>query len=358
LIFRLCGDLGWPSGQIVAELYARGIPSPAGKPVWRRQTVQKILHNRRYTGDAVRNVRSTGKYTRTPGGTVTETTERRCVRNAPETWTVVPDVHEPLIDRALWERAQRVLARNQDLTTPHVGGGDFLLTGLLVCGHCGGRLSGRTFSGKRYYQCNLANSSRQACLGYTVAEDRLVKGILATLQEGLYAPETVARLERILREEAEAMAAEGPGRRQTLREEVDRLDRLLSSGYENLAVLPKNLLPGYAEMLRGKQEDRDRYDAELQALDRQRPRVEAAELVAEARQRMHRLRDLMLSEDPAEVRQFLRSLVAKVELSFTVAEQGKRKRYHFREGIVTVFCRDGSLTDLAIMAGSGSARST
>jgi DNA invertase Pin-like site-specific DNA recombinase len=358
LIFRLCADHGWSIGQIVAELNTRRIPSPSGKAQWRRQTVRQILRNRRYVGDAVRGVRSTGKYHRTARGEVTETTDRRCQRNPPESWTVVKDRHEGLVDRNVWERAQRTLARNQKLTTPHPGGGQFLLTGLLVCGHCGGRLAGRTFAGKRYYQCNLASASRQACLGYTIAEERLVKGILGTLQEGLYAPETVVRLERILREQALAMESEGPLKRKDLEAELERLGKFLAAGRERLPLLPANLLPEYVEMLRGKQEEHDRLAVELRTLQRQRPQVEAAELVAEARARMNGLRDLMLSEDPAEVRQFLRSLLAKVELNFTPEPQGKRTRYVFRGGVLTVFCRDGSLTDLAVIVGSGSGKST
>jgi site-specific DNA recombinase len=353
LVFRLAGDHGWSVGKIVDELHARRIPSPSGKPLWRRQTVRNILRNRRYVGDAVRGVRSTGKYTRTANGVVSDAAQKGDRRNPPETWTVVADSHEPLVGRDLWERAQKALARNRKLTTPHLGGGDFLLTGLLVCGHCGGRLSGRTFAGGRYYQCNLANACRQGCLGYTVAEDRLVKSILETLHEGLYAPDTIERLERITQEEAEALEAEGPQKREALSAERDRLDAFLGQAQERLALIPEDMLPGYLAMVRGKRDERDRLDAEVRALERQRPRAEAAELVAEARRRMSRLRDVMLSGDPAEVRPFLRSLLQKVTLSFDV-RQGKRyRRYAFREGTVSVHAPDGSLTDMAIMLSRG-----
>jgi hypothetical protein len=155
-------------------------------------------------------VRFTGKYTGTAGGMLADTTDKRTHRN-PGSLDGRAGQERGLVGRDLWERAQRTLARNKKFTTPHVNGGEFLLTGLLVCGHRGSRLSGRTFAGKRYYQCNLTSGAPGSCLGYTIAQDRLVNGILRTLNEGLYAPETVARLERSIEEEAAALEAEaGP----------------------------------------------------------------------------------------------------------------------------------------------------
>jgi site-specific DNA recombinase len=351
LIFRLVGDHGWPLSKVVAELKARGIPSPSGQKEWRRQMVHCILRNPVYVGDAVRGRRATGKYWRSQRGTIAETSDRRRRSNPADAWTVVPDHYEAVIDRPLWERAQRVLAANQKLTTPHVGGGGFLLTGLLVCGHCGHRLSGRAVSGKRSYRCNLNQACRGACLGYIVAEEGLVKGILATLQEGLYAPETVLRLEKILHEQAAALERQGPQQRQDLEAAIAKLDQFLEAGRERFTFLPMNQLTAYAETLRLKQEERDRLVRELTALDRRRPTAEAAEMVAEARARMNRLRDLMVSKDPTEVRSFLRSLLAKVTVSFTPKQEGKRKRYPFKCGTLTVFCADDSLTELSIMAG-------
>jgi hypothetical protein len=162
-------------------------------------------------------------------------------------------------------------------------------------------------------------------------------------------------VETILREEALALEAEGPAKRQALEASLQGLDEFLRAAHERLALLPADLLPGYMEMLRGKKQERDQVQDDLRALYRQRPQVLAAERVAEARARMERLRDLMLSSDPAEVKNFLRSLVQKVELSFvpSVNERGRR-RYHFRQGILTVFCQDGSLTELAITPGGPS----
>lgn len=44
---------GLSLGKIVDELAYRNIPSPSGKPVWSRETVDKVLSNEKYTGSVV-----------------------------------------------------------------------------------------------------------------------------------------------------------------------------------------------------------------------------------------------------------------------------------------------------------------
>ena len=52
LIYQLFLDGLMPSG-IAKKLTGQGIPSPAGKPIWRSSTVESILTNEKYKGDAL-----------------------------------------------------------------------------------------------------------------------------------------------------------------------------------------------------------------------------------------------------------------------------------------------------------------
>src|SRR5262249_4973033 len=150
---------------------------------WNRATLRKILRNRKYVGDMPWNVRHTGKYHAYAGGLVTEVTKGPARRNGHADWVIQTQTHEPLIDRQLFEKVQRRLAENQKRTTPVAGGGDFRLTGLLVCGHCGHRLIGHTFAGRRYYQCGYyGHVGRHGCLGYCVRESALVDCIIGKLE--------------------------------------------------------------------------------------------------------------------------------------------------------------------------------
>lgn len=49
IIFQLSGE-GASLSQIVQILQERGIPSPRGKAVWSKETLRKILHNKKYRG--------------------------------------------------------------------------------------------------------------------------------------------------------------------------------------------------------------------------------------------------------------------------------------------------------------------
>jgi hypothetical protein len=113
--------------------------------------VRGILQNRAYVGDLVWNRRTQGKFHRIANGQAKkrETLHRTVEKNGQQDWIVVRDAHEALVPRELFERAQARRAGDQKENFRRGRGKDspFLLTSLLVCGHCGFRLQG-------YSHCN------------------------------------------------------------------------------------------------------------------------------------------------------------------------------------------------------------
>ena len=59
----------------------------------------------------------------------------------------------PLVERAVWERAQECLRMNQTFASRNNHHHFYLLRGLLVCGTCGHTLQGRTQNDRVYYYC-------------------------------------------------------------------------------------------------------------------------------------------------------------------------------------------------------------
>ncbi len=112
---------------IAAELNRRGVRNRTGKP-WSGYTVGRILANPAYAGDiAYRDVH-------------------------------VPDAHEPLIDRATWQRARDIAAARADAHTQRAASdSDYHLTGLITCPDCGHKYVGTAATGRtrryRYYTC-------------------------------------------------------------------------------------------------------------------------------------------------------------------------------------------------------------
>lgn len=94
---------------------------------------------------------------------------KKRIANSAEDMAIFPDVHEPIIDRATFEkiqsmRAQRVKKRKKIEETPNVGRSIF--SGLLKCADCGANMTFH-FRQKnpdiRYFCCPNNNKSRKTC---------------------------------------------------------------------------------------------------------------------------------------------------------------------------------------------------
>ncbi len=154
-IFEMYGDLGMGLRAIAAHLNEEKIPSPGcANPnanrdfTWCLSSIRGILNNTVYTGDLTWNKRTQGKFHRIVNGQAQkrETLHRAVEKNGKQDWIVVPDAHEALVARAIFHRAQ---GRRSDEKTGNFRRGrgkdsPFLLTGLMICKHCGFKIQGFT----------------------------------------------------------------------------------------------------------------------------------------------------------------------------------------------------------------------
>ncbi|MDO9494309.1 MAG: recombinase family protein [Nocardioides sp.] len=107
------------------------VPAPRG-PRWSPQSIGNILKNRGFVGE----VKHKGSW--------------------------LPGTHSPILDPQLLAAAQTLLSkRTSSKRSPSTVRGDFVLTGLITCGHCGGAYVGTSGTGKnkvtiRYYSCGTA----------------------------------------------------------------------------------------------------------------------------------------------------------------------------------------------------------
>ena len=127
LIFDLYAKQGLGSAALAHWLNERGHRTKTGRP-WSRHSVLTVLRNRSYRGQI---------YYR-------------------GTWYDAP--HQPLVDEALFERAQAILSRRgEDPAERRTNGSDYLLTGRVRCGRCGRAYLGTAAHGRHqrytYYTC-------------------------------------------------------------------------------------------------------------------------------------------------------------------------------------------------------------
>ena len=168
-------NLGFKS--IADRLNREGVISPKGKG-WAMSSIRVIIMNPVYIGRVVWNRRRMGKFHRIADRREVERDgcgKRRLKWNAPQDWLVYENAHEPLVDRDTFDRAQRVMGERGDhrtatgFLTGKAKVSQYLLSGLISCGACGGSMHGRTTwknkwrkdgsrIGTAYYVCGAAIS--------------------------------------------------------------------------------------------------------------------------------------------------------------------------------------------------------
>jgi DNA invertase Pin-like site-specific DNA recombinase len=120
---------------------------------WNASTVIKILSLQEYCGDIL-NFKTYSKSYK----------NKKRIENDRENWVVFQDVHEPIIDRAVWEQVQQKRGKIRKRCT-HEGERN-MFSGLLVCADCGCNLHYH-FNQKnhdiKYFNCSNYKGNRGTC---------------------------------------------------------------------------------------------------------------------------------------------------------------------------------------------------
>jgi DNA invertase Pin-like site-specific DNA recombinase len=348
LMFRLYGVEGYTLDQLSEELFRRGIPAPPprqrktiphpdGRRVWQKTTLRGILRNRKYVGDTLWNTGHDGKYSEFRDGLVSTSDQRTKRRTANDQgdWVVVPDTHEPLVSRELFEAVQARLAENKKRTSPtRPDQGAYLLSGLLVCGHCGWRMIGCSWGGKRYYKCGRYHQEgKRGCHSHIVREEPFLNAIARKLQADLRAPGRMGLLRERAREQAQAKGQAESAHVKRLRKRAADLAAQIDQGLERMALIDADLLADYAAKVRGWKQERERVLRELESASRSPggPNVEG--LLRDVEALATDLRDAFRRADPRKVRAVLQQMLVKVELWFDHRETARMVKSVFRKGV-------------------------
>jgi DNA invertase Pin-like site-specific DNA recombinase len=334
--------------QLAQELNARGIPSPGKAKFWNPTTVSVILRNEVYTGSMIWNRRRSGKFFGTIDLSPAALPRRhKAEEKVPEKDHVRKSVaHEALVSAELFAAVQKILAKRKRQTTPRHEH-DFLLTGLMCCGHCGGRLLGRhkPLRGKnangravKLFLCGkYARYGLRACNHNAVYEGPLFRALARKLKAELLNDETVERLRTVIPARAEA----------AVKNKIDNLDAArarhaeLESGIGSAARKlisednPAVLAACREEIIRLTAE-RDRL-AELlreaeQPSSTDQESIEA--IIADALALVKRFDDALTEGEPARTRAALGELVDRIEVFFSHAQGSKGVCCTFAKALV------------------------
>ncbi len=169
-IARILNDRGVPNPSEYKRLHGLRYRQPLGKTstLWKYFSISNMLSNETYIGNMVQ-----GKY-----GSVSYKTKQNKPRPKEE-WYVVKGTHEPIIDRALWDRVQKILAQR---AKPFACGTIGLFARKVRCANCGYTMRSSKSRNKHYLFCPTRHASKNTCIGSFISVDLLEKMVLDELK--------------------------------------------------------------------------------------------------------------------------------------------------------------------------------
>jgi hypothetical protein len=301
-----------------------------------------MLRNRNYLGDLNWNKSSRGEFQEIQDGNIVKRKSKGYRRRQEPEMIICPGSHPALIDRATFEKVQARLDGNRERKTPQRAGGDWLLSGLMVCGHCGSLLVGKSSwhrnikRRRRVYICNAYQRwGKSGCQCHYVYEAQILDVLVRKLQEDFLNPNNLVKLrEELHRQAAQTTKQEGAEEAQ-LRRQIEALDRDIAEGNKNMARAQSvDAIEGIAAAIREWRGERDRLALRLAGMGRTDGRGTTEAEIEEAEKQLWALRDGLEQEDPAQVRAVLREMVDRVELWWEHEQVGPYLKARFSRGLI------------------------
>lgn len=179
---------------IAKRLTAEGIPTPGGKEKWVGRTVESILTNEKYKGDA----RLQKKFT------VDFLQKKMKVNEGEVPQYYVENSHEAIIDPLLFDRVQEEMARRKALGRSYSG--KTIFSCRLICGDCGHYLGSKVWNSTDKYrrviwQCNNKFKGECKCGSPHLTEDFIKAKFLEAYNQLLPDRERLIEDRRVIQSE-------------------------------------------------------------------------------------------------------------------------------------------------------------
>lgn len=157
--------------DIAKRLTAENIPTPGGFTNWRPHTIQSILTNEKYKGDAILQKTFTVDFLN----------KKKKINEGEVPQYYIENSHPAIIEPCVFEMVKEEFARR------HEGGQMVcvsILSGRIVCGDCGGFYGRKMWhAGSKYtntvWHCNNKFQKRKYCTTPTLKEDSIKKAFVS-----------------------------------------------------------------------------------------------------------------------------------------------------------------------------------
>jgi len=230
---------GTSPNNIAKILNAEGIPGPDGRR-WAETTIRGheirrtgILRNDLYRGEIVWNKQ---RYVKDPS------TGKRVARPNPRSdWIRQSEPELRIVDETVWTKVQEQLGAIG--TSPRVQKAKakkfwenrrprHLLTGIAVCGKCGGPLAS---IGKDYLTCSRSHRLHDCDNKRSLRRSHLEKAVLGALRDNLMRPEHVAEFVEAYHAEMNAKAATVSAEREVAERQLVRTKKQIETIIDSIA---------------------------------------------------------------------------------------------------------------------------
>ena len=200
-IYELYAD-GWSAKEIVDHLNEKGIKTRQGQK-FNKNSLPRILSNPRYKGIYMYQDR------------------------------VVPDAIPRIVSDELWEKVQKLLAKNKKVGAKYKTPADYILTTKLFCGHCKSMMVGESGTGKygdvyHYYKCSAKKYHTKTCDKKNVKKDYIENLVVENIYYNILGNDEL--IERIADKAVEVQSTEqSNGILDALKAELSEAEKALNN---------------------------------------------------------------------------------------------------------------------------------
>ena len=168
-IARMLNDRDIPNPTEYKRLKGLRYKQPTAKnsTLWKYFAISDMLVNEIYIGNMVQ-----GKY-----GSISYKTKQNKPRPKSQ-WYIVDGTHEPIIDRELWDRVQKMI---KERAKPFDVGTIGLFARKARCANCGYVMRSSKNRSKHYLQCSNRHVAKDACTGSFISVDKLEQMVIEEL---------------------------------------------------------------------------------------------------------------------------------------------------------------------------------
>ncbi len=255
-IYKMFLD-GKTLNAIAKHLTEQGIPTPRKKTVWQPTTVESILTNEKYKGDAVLQ----------KSFTVDFLNKKMKVNEGEVPQYYVTDSHPGIIDKHEWDLTQAEMAKRKAKGKHHNSLSPF--SSKIICGDCGAYYGSKVWHSTDKYRrviwrCNGKYKGDRKCGTYHLYEEDIKKHFLSAVGK------LMTDRERLI-DDCDTM-------RETLLATADELDReceTLTEEMDTVSALTKRLIAENASTAMSQDEYNRKYDSLAERYNKAEKRCDA-----------------------------------------------------------------------------------